>query len=437
MTVDDLVEHPRDGTGVRSPRRLLAVHDTGLLESGPEEAFNRLTRLASALLGTPLVFLTVVDEVRSFLKGAPEPELLCGPDGTFSAPAHEAACHVTVDNGVEITARDVREDPRLRDLPQIRQFGVAAWAGVPFTDPAGQVLGNLCAFDTNVRTWSEADMDAMRTLAAAASGEVALRLALRDSRARAAQAAELAQTLRESLVPAHPPRIPGIEIAAVFRPGGTGIEVLGDFYDVLPVEGGFGVVIGDVSGHGPAAARTTAMARSAVRTSSHIESEPTTVLSTLNEVLALWFGERRGFISAAYVTFHRPARDDSAWRVLVANAGHPPGFLHRADGTVERLAGGGRVLGITQRGAVAEQRLELGPGDSLVLYTDGIIEARDPAGTELDEAGVVRTLAAAPAGASPQALADTLVGAAVEHSGAGVLADDAAVVVIGISPPAP
>lgn len=425
----------RDGrTGVESAPRVMALWATGLLETGPEEAFNRLTRMASRLLRTPLVFLTVVDDRRSFLKGAPAPALMTGPDGTFEVPARDAACQVVVDAGEEVVSSDVREDPRLSDLPQILDFSVMAWAGVPLVDPYGRVLGNMCAFDTDVREWTAEDLDALRTVAAAANGEVALRMALAGSQQHAARAADLAETLRESLVPAHPPRIPGVEIASVFRPGGTGLEVLGDFYDVIPIPGrdggpvGFGVVMGDVCGHGASAARTTAMARSAVRTAAHGETDPVAVLSTVDEVLRVWFGPRASFVTAVYATFHR--RASGGWTVRVAGAGHPPALVRRRAGDVQMLDGGGRVLGIGHETWIHEQVVELADGESLVLYTDGIIEARDELGRQLDEPGVVRALAAAPAAGTAGELADVVLGAAEIHTGTSVREDDAAVVVV-------
>ena len=115
-----------DRTGVATPARVAAVRASRLLETGPEEAFNRLTRLASMILDTPMVALTIVDDVRSFLKGAPDPSLLCGPDGTYEAPVADAACQVVINTGGLVCAPDVRDDPRLRDLPQIHDFGAAS-----------------------------------------------------------------------------------------------------------------------------------------------------------------------------------------------------------------------------------------------------------------------------------------------------------------------
>ena len=419
------------GRGVETPARAAAVRATRLLETGPEEAFDRLASLAATLLGVSTAYLTVVDDVRVFLKGAPDSAAVFGSDGTFEVPARDAACQLVVDLGEEVAVGNTAADPRLRDLAQVEAVGAAAWVGVPICDPDGRVLGNLCAMDSQVREWTGEDLAALRTLAAAANDAIALRLAAQNLAAYAEEATELAETLQQSLLPTHAPRIPGMSIATRFFPGGTGVEVLGDFYDVVPLEQGFGVVIGDVCGHGAAAARTTAMARSAVRTAAHTESDPTAVLDTVNDVLLSWFGAGRSFVTAAYVTFTRST--GPAWTVTIAGAGHPPAFVRRSGGPVEQLTGGGRVLGLTTQRPTSLETLTLRPGDALVLYTDGLTEARDPQGTQLDEPGVARALTCAEHDADADTLADTLT-TAVERHTQGTNDDDLAIVILRVPP---
>ena len=420
-----------DRVGVENPARVAAVRATGLLERGPEESFDRITQLAGIILRTSMTYLTVVGEVFSALKGAPESAALCGPDGTFTVPAREAACQLVVDSGEEVVVPDTAADARLRDLTQVKAFNVAAWLGVPIVDPDGHVLGNLCGMDSRVRHWTDTEVSALRTLAASVSDVIALRLAAQTLQVYAEQTAELAMTLQQSLLPTHLPRIPGITVATRFAPGGSGVDVLGDFYDVVRSEGGgFGVVIGDVCGKGAAAARTTALARSAVRTAAHSESDPVAVLATVNDVLLEWFGAGRSFVTAAYATF---TRDEERWDVRLAGAGHPPGFVRHADGRVVELAGGGRVLGLTPEHPTGLDVFFFFDWESMVIYTDGITEARDPAGAQLDEHGVAAALAGAPSPGGALELADTLVEAAHRHTGHACV-DDIAVVVLQVPP---
>nr|WP_281376624.1 GAF domain-containing SpoIIE family protein phosphatase [Actinomycetospora corticicola] len=423
------------------------------MDTEPEESFDRLTRLAAALLDAPMVFVTLVDERRSYWKSTTG--LDAGPPEHRQNLVEESFCRFVVEADAEQVVTDTRADPRTRGMAAVGVLDIGAWVGLPIRSQDGEVLGTFCAMDTRAREWGAQDLDVLRTLAQAAGGEIALRVALRQTQlayaeaarhaanaehhaavaehnARraeqsAAEATELAETLQQSLLPADAPRIPGMEVAARYRPGGRGAEVLGDFYDVFPVSGGWGVVIGDVCGKGAWAARTTALARSTVRAMGHTEDSPEAVLRALNEVLHVWFSERRSFVTATYATL--TARSGEGLDVVVVNGGHPPSFVLRADGEVVRLREGGRALGIRADARVARQETALFPGDSLVFYTDGITESRVTGGEQFGEDGVARTLAGLPSAPGAETVADALASAALEHAGGAVL-DDTAVIVV-------
>jgi phosphoserine phosphatase RsbU/P len=376
--------------------------------------------------------------VRFGVRSAERVAAVCGPGGTYESPIDDAACHLVIDSGEVVSIPDTRADPRVRDLAQIRDFSAASWLGVPVLDPDGHVIGNLCAMDSTVRHWTDTETATLRTLALAAGGEIALRLALRAADQHAAEASELADILERSLIPTHALELPGVRFGIHFAAGGTGVEVMGDFYDVFPVcrGDGFGVVIGDVCGQGALAARTTAMARSATRTAAHTEADPVQVLGIVNEVLHVWFAGHISFLTAAYATFDeipQPVGRPRAWRVSLASAGHPPGFVRRADGTIEQLQGGGRVLGLFAESVIAHQTLQLRSGDSLVLFTDGISEAHcSGEADQLDDIGITDALAAAPPDA--ESVATALADAASVQNGHSS-SDDAGVVVVQIERP--
>ena len=194
--------------------------------------------------------------------------------------------------------------------------------------------------------------------------------ALLESRARFAS---LARTLQASLLPPHLPDIFGLEVAARYRPAEEGVEVVGDFYDLFDVGGdGWGVVIGDVCGKGPEAAALTALARYTVRAAAIRERRPSRVLALLNQAVLRDDSSER-FCTATYA---RVVPHATGVSVELSCGGHPLPLTLRADGRVERVGRAGTLLGMFEAVDLADTTVELGPGDALVLYTDGAIEAR-------------------------------------------------------------
>ena len=201
--------------------------------------------------------------------------------------------------------------------------------------------------------------------------------------------AHVAATLQASLVPPDFPVIPGLVVAGCYRPGRS--DVGGDFYDVFPVRGRYwGFILGDVCGKGPAAAAKTALARYTLRTAAMLERRPADVLGVLNDAL-LERGEPESFCSAIYARL-RAIQTGASGELVVA--GHPRPLVRRASGEVERLETGGALLGILEGDVAKRVPLSLAPGDMLVLYTDGVTEARRK-GELFGEDRLVETIAAA------------------------------------------
>ena len=245
-----------------------------------------------------------------------------------------------------------------------------AWAGFPLRGPDGQVMGAFCAADGMPRHWSAGDIELLETLSHVAASEVALQVALRDGAERAA----LARTLQESLLPPRLARIPGLQVAACHMAGGTGSEVLGDFYDVFPsVLGNWGMVVGDVCGKGVPAAKSTALARYTVRAEAHRETRPGLILAALNQALLDWLTDDPRFLTAIYATV-RPTLAGAS--VQISTAGHPLALVRRGDGRVQAFGRPGTLLGIFPDPELHDSRKLLRAGDSLVLFTDGVTEAR-------------------------------------------------------------
>lgn len=176
---------------VHNPARLARLRATGLLDAPTEEAFDRLTRLASRLLNAPLSTVTLVDSDRQFYmscSGVPEPLAT-----VRSTPLEFSFCKHTVVLGRPLIVPDTRGHPGMRDNPAIEQFGVAAYAGIPLLTADGHALGTLCVMDYQVRHWTEDDVANLTDLAASVSTEIELRM---DIAQRVQVQQELQRTVR-------------------------------------------------------------------------------------------------------------------------------------------------------------------------------------------------------------------------------------------------
>jgi serine phosphatase RsbU (regulator of sigma subunit)/PAS domain-containing protein len=192
---------------------------------------------------------------------------------------------------------------------------------------------------------------------------------------------ETADALRASLLPTVLKSVPGVEIASAHLAPTRGREVGGDFYDVYPTPGGWGVAIGDVCGKGEDGAAATAAARHAIRVLAHSDPDPVSVLRRANEImLAEEFGGRFVTATAAHLSW----RDD-ALHIMLASAGHPAPALIMPDGRAQLLPGGGMPLGIFPDPEPASRELQLSAGDILFFYTDGLTDARSPQATYLED----------------------------------------------------
>ena len=191
-----------------------------------------------------------------------------------------------------------------------------------------------------------------------------------------ARARLLARTLQQTLIPPAPPTIPGLEVAAAYRPAGSGEEVGGDFYDVFQIgENDWVVAIGDVMGKGVEAAVVTALTRYTIRAAAVRLRRPVEVLLDLNGVLLRESSDR--FCTAAVAHLRRV---DQQWTVTVSCAGHPLPILVTPGVEPVLVGRPGSLVGVLEQVDVSETEVALHPGTALVLYTDGVTEGRSDAG---------------------------------------------------------
>jgi len=182
--------------------------------------------------------------------------------------------------------------------------------------------------------------------------------------------AHIARTLQASLLPPVLPRIEGIELGTAFRALGDGYEVGGDFYDVFELsDGHWGLGLGDVCGKGSEAAVLTALVRYTIRAAAMRNSHPAAVLEMVNEAIHRQDPEQ--FCTAVYVCL-----DPGSGTVELALGGHPHPLLLTADGEVSRVGLTGRLLGPYGTWRGSDATVHLRPGDLLLLYSDGVTEAR-------------------------------------------------------------
>jgi serine phosphatase RsbU (regulator of sigma subunit) len=246
--------------------------------------------------------------------------------------------------------------------------------------------------------------------------------------------------------------IPGVQVGARSLPAADGLGALGDFYDMFPVRLSAGTdarphedrvrarrgpmgerwdaVIGDVSGHGPQAAIVAGFARHTIRAVATSEKTPSQILDRLNTALQTQDPGNERFLTATYLTlFPRPG----AVRVLLASAGHMPTLLRSSAGPVRPIGNHGLPLGLFANAGLTNTRVTLRPGDTMLLYTDGVTEARQ--GREQYGEQRLRALLSATGQLGAQDLVDAVEEDVLTFTG-GFHTDDIAILALHATAPA-
>jgi PAS domain S-box-containing protein len=286
---------------------------------------------------------------------------------------------------------EIAVDVEHREL--LRELGLKSYVIVPLV-ARGRTLGAITLVSAESgRRYGTAELELVE--------ELARRAALAVDNARLYRGrSEIARTLQGSLLPSRLPEVPGVEVGLSYLPAGE-VDVGGDFYDLFdatradgeeedPSEpsSSWGVAIGDVCGKGAEAAAMLALARHTIRAVAMRETHPAAVLAGLNEAMLRQRRERDDykFCTIAYARLETGEGDaEHGARITVSCGGHAAPVLLKADGSIRKLECSGRALGVFDDANLAEQETYLAPGDALVLYTDGVIEARSPDGTFFGE----------------------------------------------------
>jgi serine phosphatase RsbU (regulator of sigma subunit) len=306
------------------------------------------------------------------------------------------------------------------ERPFIERHGIRSYVAVRLGSPA-RPLGVLFVNHTRRRhRFSRPELAFVETLASYLSVTI--------ERARLVSVLREAVTsLQASVLPDSFPTVPGLDAGALYRSASEVAQVGGDFYDLFALEGGrVAAVIGDVRGKGVAAARHTVRLRYELRTLLEEGRPPGRVLTAFHRRVQ---GE---FVAEDYVTLLLLLLDPATGAVSWSSAGHPPPLLTGPSPRTIAFAGS-LPIGLFPEATYQTARFILRPGRCLVLYTDGVIEARGPDGQEF---GVEGLEAVAPSmSASAAAVAEVVLKQVLSHSG-GHLDDDAAVLVLRRESPA-
>lgn len=312
---------------------------------------------------------------------------------------------------------DVAQNEDHRQL--IRDAGYTSAAVVPLIARGRRLGGMSFLHAAGDLRYDAADLDFLAELGDRAA------MALDNARLYS-ERDRIAANLQRGLRPPSPPRVRGLEVAVAFEAAGDGIEIGGDLYDVIEAEEGCWVLIGDVAGKGSAAAGVSVAVRHSVRGLSREIDDPVDVLARVNELLV----DGTSLHDFATAMLLRLRRDGDAWSYELAAAGHPPAILAGAGGT--RLLGGGSVLGAWRRASLGRHAGRIAPGETLILYSDGWLEAGPVDAHAAPEA--LAALVGRLAGLRPAELIERLRYDAVRRGG-GALRDD--LVLLALRPTAP
>ena len=387
---------------------------------GLRESLGRVATLAAAALSAPIASVMSADA-----RALPGLRSASGIGDRRSASGLSLCAEVVGSEG-KVIIGDIRLGRCPGDAALPGPARVIAWAGVPVRDQDGHVAGVLWVADQKPRNWSASDVAILETLAEVVWSDVTLRAALAQSAGRAA----LAQTLEESLLPPPLPGIPGLQVAARYAAAGTGAAVLADFCDVFPSAGRtWGMAVGDVCGKGSVAARATALARHTLRAAARRQTRPSLILAHLNQMLLDWPTSDPRFLTAIYAAV-RPINGGAT--VRISSAGHPLALVRTANGHVHEFGRPGTLLGVLARPELHDAQRLLRLGDSLIMFSDGVTEARDGLTRDLYGDERLRHLVAGLGGdLTAAAMADAIRFATMTFSG-GRFSDDMVALVMKV-----
>lgn len=371
------------------PRVLVADDQTDILQA---------LRLLLVDAGIEPELVNSVDGIRDRVSKSPYDLLLMDLNYTRDTTSGKEGLDVIT----EVRARD-------RHLPIVVMTG---WGSI---DTAVEAMRR------GARSFVQKPWDDV-TLVEVVKREIEEGTAARRADVRVQREQDEARLIQRALLPTSLPTLKNIRIAAMWNPAsGFG----GDCYDVIRfADDRVGVTVADVAGKGLPAALLMSNLQAAVRAFASEHATPQEVATSVNRLLC------RNIAVGKFVSFCYLVADREQRKLTFANAGHNPPLLVRGSGQVERLLSGGMVLGVMSDTTYDQHEVAIAPGDRLILYTDGIIEAENTSGADYGETRL-GDVAAAHRALGPQELLDALF-TDVSDFANGQFTDDATLIVVAV-----
>ncbi|WP_435741365.1 PP2C family protein-serine/threonine phosphatase [Nocardioides sp. SYSU DS0663] len=346
----------RSSEPAEEQRRQRAVEGLPVGPGGRHESLDRITRLARTALGVPMAAVAILDRDRAWF---PSSQGL--PAGAVIR--EETFCTVTASGAETLVLCDAADEPLLAHLELVVGGAVRFYAGEPLRDGAGNVLGTLCVFDATPRQLDEEQLGTLRDLAAWAEHELVASVEMLQ-----------AGRVQASLLPSAPMRVDGWDVAGLCLPA---LAVGGDFFDYDVTRRTLHLALGDVMGKGTGAALLSAGVRTALRGTNDAVAAGVDLGIVVTQVAR---GLLADFESAeSFATLMEVAIDLDDGELRYVDAGSGLGLLVGADGSVTRLGGEDRPLGVLPDDHWTEHLTEIEPGGRLLVFSDGLLDlVEDP-----------------------------------------------------------
>nr|WP_114453563.1 GAF domain-containing SpoIIE family protein phosphatase [Halopolyspora algeriensis] len=368
---------PHTGNGAATASeaaRLAAVARYDIVDTPRDEAFDRIAALAARWLDAPIATVSIVDSDRIWFKAT------YGVSGITEVAREPGLCDSAIKQNAPYVVHDALADPRTAENALVRgELGVRFYAAAPIRNSEGYRLGTVNVLDTHPREIGDTELTTLQDLADVVMDELELRLSalttLRHERQLRERIEGFASTLQRTLLPPSLPQVPGLELACHYHAASPS-DVTGDFYDVFSLgDGRWAFFLGDVSGHGAPAATVTSLTRYTLRAAALHSPDPAAALAELNAAL-LRDPHVPQCCTVLFGILH--PLPTGGFDIVLAGGGHQPALWLRPEhGTVEEIhPDGGMLVGALPDASFATSHLRLEAGQTLLLYTDGLTEAR-------------------------------------------------------------